>query len=104
MKDKAASMKDKVVKGPFPVPKSFRCPYCLETGHFTSFNEERGVAHYRCVTNENKAIGKKIVAKLTTYHQFAIQWVEGWEHCDIRGCSDACERVEVTSDWVGYDI
>jgi hypothetical protein len=94
---------------PFPLPKSFRCPYCKsDSPHLGGFDTGSSLVHFSHKIKKYIKVGHKIHVTLETLHQFCIKWVGGEWHIvtEGMGTSKACERVEFgngdTTDWHGY--
>lgn len=95
--------------GPFPIPKTFECPYCGSTALQGEFKPSDGRCHFSHEVNEKVKVGFYYYVTLVTIHQFEILWVDGtwqsWKGCT--GSHQMCERVELsngkTTNWHRYN-
>ena len=81
---------------PFPIPKTFDCPYCGEISRRGNL-DEHDLVHCSHTIKEKVRVGKTIIIELTTLHQFVVKWKDDkWQTVDIKfSSSKACEKVEV---------
>lgn len=82
---------------PFPIPKTFACPYCDQSGRFGSFNTDHNRAHYSHQIDECKQVGNVLHVILQTRHQFVTQWDgKAWYAADVSfGSSKVIERIKL---------
>ena len=95
---------------PFPVPKTFTCPYCGKVASAGEFSPNQGIGHFAHKVKEMVKVGRHWRVTLETIHQFEIHWVDGvWQSSTkVSGCHQMCERVELSNgentDWHGYNL
>ncbi len=96
-------------KQPFPVPKTFDCPYCGEVATAGNFKPDGGFCHFSHKVKRRIKVGYYYYVTIETIHQFEIHWCdEGWQSKrHSTGSSQMCERVVLgngdCTDWRGFD-
>lgn len=94
---------------PFPVPKTFPCPYCGEKARRTKLRDT-GIAFFSHHIEERKLVGQATFLTLYTIHYFAAKWDgEEWKLAPKvgLGSSKVCERLGDFrgnyTDWTSCD-
>ncbi len=66
----------------FPVPTQVSCPVCGKETDLERFDDQNGLAHYKCETIKTVKVGVRLQAKVKVKHIFVFGYNGKWEHLD----------------------